>query len=89
MSPDSSEGRFWTIYAICLIRRDNKTLNPEESGPGARPAYFRLISANIFSVFFVFQNVYENCVLCLFSEVIVAFYGVLNLRDFAVSFRKR
>lgn len=89
MSPDSSEVRFWTIYAICLIRRDNKTFNPERPGPGMRPAYFRRISANIFSVFFVFQNVYENCVLCSFSEVIVAFYDALNLRDFAVSFRKR
>lgn len=55
MSPDLSEGRFWTIYAICLIRRDNKTLNPEESGPGACPAYFRRISANIFSVFSFFR----------------------------------
>lgn len=56
MSPDSPEGRFWTIYAICLIRKDNKTLNPEEPGPGMRPAYFRRISANIFLSFFRFPE---------------------------------
>nr|DAI30950.1 MAG TPA: hypothetical protein [Caudoviricetes sp.] len=34
----------------------NKTLNPEEHGPGIRPAYFRRISANIFFGFFRFPE---------------------------------